>query len=383
VIGTLKQLGLVVFLGVFAFLGGAAAVFLAPRVIGPAWAQTLSPTSRGDSDLVRISERFEAVARKVGPAVVAVDATKPTAKIGKAKAIEESGSGVLIRAEGQRGVLVVTNNHVISGAGPSQITVSLADDRVVRPTRVWTDPESDVAVLAIEGGDGMATAVLGDSDRVRVGQWVVAIGSPFGLNQTVTHGIISARERGQVGLGNTIRIKDFLQTDAAINPGSSGGPLVNLDGEVIGLNTAIASHSGVSSGVAFSIPINLVKGVVRQLLEKGIVSRGYLGMQLAESFDPAMALRLGLERAQGALVEAVYPDTPAAAVGVRVNDVVVEVDGIVVRNENHMINLITRMSPGQKIRLRVWRDRKTLSMEAVVGDWSKEQGRFRAGPGQP
>src|SRR5262249_494405 len=157
-------------------------------------------------------------------------------------------------------------------------------------------------------------------------------------NQTVTHGIISARERGQVSLGNTIRIKDFLQTDAAINPGSSGGPLVNLHGEVIGVNTAIASHSGSNSGVAFSIPINLVKRVVEQLLEKGNVSRGYLGMQLAQSFEPADAVRLGLDRVQGALVEAVYSGTPAASAGLRANDVVLQVDHVAVRNENHLIN---------------------------------------------
>src|SRR5262249_17960012 len=192
-------------------------------------------------------------------------------------------------------------------------------------------------------------------DHTRVGQWVLAIGSPFGLNQTVTHGIISARERGQVSLGSTIRIKDFLQTDAAINPGSSGGPLVNLEGEVIGINTAIASHSGSNSGVAFSIPINLVKRVMHQLVEKGTVSRGYLGMQLAQAFEVADALRLGLDRAQGALVESVYPDTPAAAAGLRSNDVILQVDGVVIRNENHLINLIAAMPVGQRVRLQVWR----------------------------
>src|SRR2546430_2639933 len=143
--------------------------------------------------------------------------------------------------------------------------------------RVLADAESDVAALRVEASGGLPTAVLGDSDRARVGQWVVALGSPFGLSQSLTHGIISARERGQVSLGSTIRIKDFLQTDAAINPGSSGGPLLNLDGEVIGINTAIASQSGGNSGIAFAIPINLVKRVVRQLQERGTVARGYLG----------------------------------------------------------------------------------------------------------
>src|SRR5213078_4325206 len=166
-------------------------------------------------------------------------------------------------------------------------------------------PETDVAVLRLPIEKGVATVTLGNSDNVRVGQWVLAIGSPFGLNQTVTHGIVSARERGQISLGSTIRIKDFLQTDAAINPGSSGGPLVNLDGEVIGINTAIASQSGANSGVAFAVPINLVRRVARQLQERGSVARGYLGLQLADSFEPTTALKFGLDRVQGALVETV------------------------------------------------------------------------------
>src|SRR5262249_37837427 len=153
-------------------------------------------------------------------------------------------------------------------ASPKQITISLADGRILKPTRVWADPESDIALLGLsDEAVGLTTLPLGDSDRVRVGQWVLAIGSPFGLNQTVTHGIISARGRGQVSLGSTIRIKDFLQTDAAINPGSSGGPLINLNGELVGINTAIASPSGGNSGVAFSIPVNLVKTIIAQLLE--------------------------------------------------------------------------------------------------------------------
>jgi S1-C subfamily serine protease len=374
----LKRVALILFLGACTFGGGSAAVVLGPRLTTAASAQPGS-SGGGNGDLLRTSERFEAVARKVMPAVVAVEAKKPAG--GKRpKAEEESGSGVLIKVEGQRGVLVLTNNHVIADAAPKGITVSLADDRIVKPAQVWADPESDVALLRLDGLDAAPTAPLGDSDGVRVGQWVLAFGSPFGLNQTVTHGIISARERGQVGLGSTIRIKDFLQTDAAINPGSSGGPLVNLDGEVVGVNTAIASHSNSSSGVAFSIPINLVKRVMKQLLEKGSVSRGYLGMQLAESFEAADALRLGLDRVQGARVETVYADTPAAAAGLKANDVVLQVDGTTIRNENHLINLITATPAGQKVRLQVWRDKRTVSLDAVVGDWSKGQGRFRAAP---
>jgi S1-C subfamily serine protease len=287
---------------------------------------------------------------------------------------------MLVQFANQKGVFVLTNNHVVARAAPNQITINLADGKILHPIQVWTDPESDIALLLLDGGGDLPTVVLGDSENVRVGQWVLAIGSPFGLNQTLTHGIISARERGQISLGSTIRIKDFLQTDAAINPGSSGGPLLNLDGEVIGINTAIASHSGSNSGVAFSIPINLVKRVARQLLEKGSVARGYLGLQLAQSFEPADALKLGLDHAQGALVETVYADTPAATAGLHSNDVVLQVDGFAIRNENHLINMISGIPAGQKVKLQVWRERKAVLVEAVVGDWSKNQGRFKAAP---
>ena len=272
--------------------------------------------------------------------------------------------------------LVLTNNHVIAQATIDHITVNLSDE-LLRPNRVWTDPESDVAVLRIDGGSELPSAILGDSNQVRVGQWVLAFGSPFGLNQTVTHGIISARERGQVSLGGTIRIKDFLQTDAAINPGSSGGPLVDMRGEVIGINTAIASHSGSNSGVAFSIPANLVRRVVTQLLEKGSVSRGYLGIQMMPAFEPSDALKLGLDRVQGAWVEKVYPETPAAEAGLRAQDVILQVDAVPIRNENHFINYISTVPAGQRVQLQVWRDGKRANFTAVVGDWTRSRGRFK------
>jgi len=377
----MRRAAMVVFLGCCSFLGGVLAVVLVGRAPAPALAQPSQQPGTSDS-LVQLGNRFELVASKVSPTVVAVEAVKPATPGTNAKksTVDESGSGVLIRIAGQKGVYVLTNNHVTQRAAPQQITISLADSRILKPTRVWADPESDIALLQLEGNEALPTALLGDSEQMRVGQWVLALGSPFGLNQTVTHGIISARERGQISLGTTIRIKDFLQTDAAINPGSSGGPLVNLDGEVVGINTAIASPSGSNSGVAFSIPINMVKRVVRQLLEKGSVTRGYLGLQVAQSFEAADAERLGLNRAQGALVEKVYNDTPAAAAGLRANDVVLEVDSTLVRNENHFINLISGLTIGQRIRLQVWRDRQKIAVEAVVGDWAKGQTMFKTTP---
>ncbi|MCI0461826.1 MAG: trypsin-like peptidase domain-containing protein [Gemmataceae bacterium] len=376
-----KRLLYVLVIACCAFLGGTAVDRFAPRLAIPARAQP-GPTGAGKDPALALSERFETIAQAVSPAVVSVEATRPArpGTTGKPRSVDDSGSGVLTRIEGRTGYLVLTNNHVIAGARADQITIHLADGRVFRPARVWSDPESDVAVLGVESSAQLPTAPLGDSDRARPGQWVLAFGSPFGLNQTVTHGIISARERGQVSLGTTIRIKDFLQTDAAINPGSSGGPLVDLRGEVIGINTAIASQSGSSSGVGFSIPINLARRVMSELLEKGVVSRGYLGMQLTQGFEAAEALRLGLDRVRGALVEKVHADTPAATAGLRSGDVVLQVENVTIRNENHLINLVSTLPAGQRVRLQVWRERRTITLEAVVGDWAREQARFQPRP---
>jgi S1-C subfamily serine protease len=341
-------------------------------------------TLPGSADpVLQLSDRFEAVAARVLPAVVSVEAIKPpkaSATGGKGKPVEESGSGVLVRLESKSTPFVLTNNHVIAQARPEQITLGLADGRIYHPGQVWTDPESDIAVLSIDA-PALPAATLGNSDTAKVGRWVLAIGSPFGLNQTVTHGIISARDRGQVSLGGAIRIKEFLQTDAAINPGSSGGPLVDMQGEVIGINTAIASHNGSNSGVAFSIPINLVKRVATQLVTTGVVQRGYLGMKLALTFEGNDALKLGLDRLRGALVEQVYADTPAAAAGLQAKDVILQVESIAIRNDTHLINLISNLPPGQRVRLVIWRERAAVTLEATVGDWAKAQSQAQASPG--
>jgi len=356
-------------LGAAAFGGGFVANLVGLR--------PLHADASTDAAIHRLGERFETIARRASPSVVAIEASKPSNRAKKGT-VDESGSGVVVRLPRQSGLFVLTNNHVISEATRDQITINLADGRIIRPSRVWTDPESDIAVLKIEADERtVVPATLGNSDTVRVGQWVLAYGSPFGLNQSVTHGIISAKERGQVSLGSTIRIKDFLQTDAAINPGSSGGPLLNLEGEVIGINTAIASTSGNNTGVSFSIPINMVKSVAEELLSKGAVARGFLGFQAANSFDPGEALRLGLDRVQGALIESVYPETPAQVAGLQPGDVLLRIDSTVIRNENHCINLIATLKPGQKVRLELWRNRQAFVVEAVVGDWAQAVARFR------
>jgi serine protease Do len=372
----MRRISVLGFFGCCMFLGAMAGSFLVARGGPNVFAQSGTPAPT-EPDPTRGADRFEAVVRKMSSSVVALEAIKPTMKEGKARSVDDSGSGVLVRFAGQKGLFVLTNNHVIGKAPANQITINISDSRILKPTRVWADPESDIALLAVPEADGLTPATLGDSDKMRVGQWVLAFGSPFGLNQTVTHGIISARERGQVSLGSTIRIKDFLQTDAAINPGSSGGPLVNLDGEVIGINTAIASPSGSNSGIAFSIPINMIKKVAAQLLDKGRVTRGYLGVQLSPGFESAEATKLGLGRAQGALVDSVHPETPAADAGLRRQDVILELNDEAVRNENQFINRISAMPPGQKVKLKVWREKKSIAVDAVVGDWSKAESRFK------
>ncbi len=362
-----------------AFLGGAISGLVVDARTA-AVAQSGNPLPPPPSPLDRPSlggpDRFDEVIRHVAPTVVAVDALKPSGGSSKAKPTEESGSGVVVRFDGFRGTYAVTNNHVVGAARPTEITVTLADGRIVQPDRVWTDPESDIAILRLPA-ENLNVAELADSDRIRVGQWVLAFGSPFGLNQTVTHGIISARDRGQIALGNTIRIKEFLQTDAAINPGSSGGPLVDMSGAVVGINTAIASNNGNNSGVSFSIPSNLVRRVARELLDKGTVTRGYLGMQLAPALEPAAALKLGLTRVWGALVESVHPDGPAARGGLRQGDVILKLDAVEIRDENQLINLISVLPVHQRVRVTVWRNRQPQALEVTVGDWAAATGRGR------
>lgn len=371
-----------------AFFGLGSGFVRIPLQIGsPLVAQSKTSSGdgapRGNDHLLQLSDRFEAVAAKIIPAVVSVEAVKPAKANGnggaggKSKPVEESGSGVIVKLDAKPGYYVVTNNHVVQQARTDQITIHLTDGRLFRPAQVWADPETDIAVMSLDGAVNLPIATLGNSDNAKIGRWVLAVGSPFGLNQSVSHGIISARDRGQVSLGNTIRIKEFLQTDAAINPGSSGGPLVDMNGEVIGINTAIASHNGSNSGVSFSIPTNLVKRVVNQLVQ-GEVKRGYLGMQLASAFEAKDAIRLGLDRVQGALVEKVYAQTPAADAGLQADDVIVQIDSIAIRTENHLINMISSLPPGQRVRLQVWRNRGLATVDAVVGDWGKAQSRVQA-----
>jgi serine protease Do len=262
------------------------------------------------------------------------------------------GSGFIASADGY----VVTNNHVVAGGG--QIVIKLDRGGELPAKVVGTDPATDVALLKIEA-TGLAVLPFGDSDRLQVGEPVMAIGNPFGLDQTVTMGIVSAKERFIGG-----PYDDFVQTDASINPGNSGGPLIDSRGAVIGINTAIFSQTGGSVGIGFAIPINLAKAVLLQLRERGTVVRGWLGVQVA-SLTPERAQAAGLSEPKGAVVEEVLPGSPAERAGLRKGDVAVAVGDQPVSSPAELTRRIAGTPPGTKVQLQVLRDgtRQTLTVE--------------------
>lgn len=270
------------------------------------------------------------------------------------------GSGVIIRADGY----ILTNNHVVEGS--DGLEVELADNRRLPAKIIGTDPQTDLAVIKIEATN-LAAAPLGDSDTMQVGDWVLAMGSPFGLEHTVTAGIISAKNRVQGIVGDGEGFEDFLQTDAAINPGNSGGPLVNLRGEVIGINTAIASRSGGYNGIGFTIPTSLARPVVDSLIESGSVRRGFLGAKLGP-IDEKRQEELGLPRMEGAYIDQVLKDQPADKAGLRSGDVVVEVNGRPIRDLLQLRNMVASTPPDGKLQMSVIRNKKPISLTVVLGE---------------
>ena len=275
------------------------------------------------------------------------------------------GSGVIIDADGY----IVTNNHVIEKG--ENIKVQFFDGKIVDAEIVGTDPKSDVALIKIDAkGMKLKPIKLGNSDKLRVGEWVLAIGSPFGseLSHTVTQGIVSAIGRSSVGL---VDYENFIQTDAAINPGNSGGPLVNLDGELVGINTAIASRSGGYQGIGFAIPVTMVNRVTSDLRTKGKVVRAWLGVKI-QNVDEAMAKTLELESAYGALVGEIVRDSPAANADLAVGDVVLKVNNEAVKNSRTLMNLIAAKHPEDKVTLTVLREGKQKEIKIKLAEFPEE-----------
>jgi len=268
------------------------------------------------------------------------------------------GSGVIVSSDGQ----IITNNHVISGA--TEITVSLSDRREFTGKLVGADPKTDIAILKIDAKDLPAVA-LGDSTHMRVGDFAVAVGNPFGVGQTVTMGIISATGRGGLGIED---YEDFIQTDAAINPGNSGGALVDVNGNLVGINTAILSGGGGNQGVGFAVPINMARYVMDQILKNGKVIRGWLGVTV-QPVTPAMAKALGQPGvAAGALVSDVAPDSPAARSGVTRGDIIVELNGQPVMDSRALSLKVAELAPGTTVRLKVRREGQDKELSVKLGE---------------
>ena len=272
------------------------------------------------------------------------------------------GSGFVISSDGY----ILTNNHVVDGA--DRIKIKLADGKEYEGKVVGRDPKTDLAVLKAEGASNLHSLKLGDSDALKVGNWVVAIGSPFGLEETVTAGIVSAKGR-VIGSGP---YDNFIQTDASINPGNSGGPLLNMAGEVVGINTAIFSESGGNVGIGFAIPVNMAKEIAPQLREKGHVTRGWLGVGI-QRLTPELAKSFGLKEEKGALVSQVVQGGPADKAGIERGDVIVEFDGKKIADANELPRIVALTPVGKTVDVKVLRGGKAVDREVKIAEMDRKE----------
>lgn len=336
----------------------------------PALRQLAQPASPAASVL---RAGFSQAARAAAPAVVSITASKaPPRAAGRARDLlfgfpfsprqprggpqRGLGSGVIISADG----VLLTNNHVVDGA--SDIEVQLSDGRQVQARLVGTDPETDIAVLKIDL-PGLPVVALGDATTLQVGDAVLAIGNPFDVGQTVTSGIVSALGRNQLGI-NTF--ENFIQTDAAINPGNSGGALVDADGRLVGINTAIFSRSGGSLGIGFAIPVDVARQVASAILKDGVVARGWIGVQTRE-LTPDLADALKLGDARGVLIGGVVMDAPAAKAGIKPGDVLTRIGTHAITSPTELLTSVAALKPQSKVEVGVQRDGKALSFQLAVG----------------
>lgn len=327
-------------------------------------------TQRAIAQAQSLSEAFTSVADKVSPAVVSlkVEAARPAmgpfGAMGPRHFAQGGGSGVIIRSNGY----ILTNNHVVEGA--RRIDVVLKNGRTLRGEVVGTDPDVDLAVVKVNA-TGLTAAPFADSDSARVGEWVVAIGSPFGLDYTVTAGVLSAKGRGGLRANE---IEDYLQTDASINPGNSGGPLVNLRGEVLGINTMII---GQGTGIGFAIPSDMARHVADQLVDNGQVRRAWLGVGFQE-LTPELAKQMGVRARSGALINQVAPDGPARKAGVQTGDIIVSVAGREVAEGRDLLRHVVAQEVGKSVRIEVLRDGRKRTLTVKMGERpSSSQGESR------
>ena len=344
-----------------------------PAAISAAEAEQLyRELSSRRGSLADASDQLSKISRLAMPSVVHIECSYA----GPKGQVEETGSGIVIRSGQRAGLFVVTNRHVVDGASNRDIDLRLNDGRELHPVRLWTDRATDLAVLELPVND-VPAARWANSDEARIGHMVLAMGSPFGLSQSVTYGIISAKGRRSLSLGEKSEVlnQNFLQTDAAINPGNSGGPLIDLQGRVVGINTAIASSSGGNEGIAFAVPSNLVRQVADQLISSGRVRRAYLGVKLDPKFDLRSARQVGLQRLYGARVLLVYEGTPAAKAGLQIDDVILALEGREIADENDLINRVSLMPIGSRTTVDVLRSGRKIRLQVVLADRQRLQQR--------
>jgi serine protease Do len=269
------------------------------------------------------------------------------------------GSGFIINGDGY----IITNDHVVRDA--ESIRVKLSNEKVYDGIVVGSDQKTDIAVIKINAGEHLKTAVLGDSDKLQVGQWAIAIGNPFGLDRTVTVGVVSATGRSNMGIET---YEDFIQTDASINPGNSGGPLLNVYGEVIGINTAIVA---AGQGIGFAIPVNMAKQVVEQLIKKGSVTRGWLGVSI-QPVTEEIARAFSLNRVQGALISDIIPGSPAEKAGLKQGDIILRFGGKDVKDSRQLQLLVAEETVGKNVALDIFRDGKPAKLQVTLGNQESE-----------
>jgi serine protease Do len=272
------------------------------------------------------------------------------------------GSGVIVSENGY----ILTNNHVVNGA--DEIKVILYDKREFKGTIVGTDSRTDLAVIKIDAKD-LPVIRIGESGKLKTGDIVLAIGNPFGLNQTITMGIVSAVGRSNIGLAD---FEDFIQTDAAINPGNSGGALVNTNGELVGINTAIFSTSGGYMGIGFAIPSDMAKSVMESIIKHGKVIRGWLGVSI-QNLTPDLAKSLGIKETEGALIAGVEKESPADKAGLKRGDLIIQFNGKKVEDSTGLRNMVSGSAPGSKAEIKIVRDQKELTLMATLGEFQENK----------
>lgn len=388
----------IVWIAVLLFIGAAAGLIISSRFDLINTGSAINrPSLKVSPALTELSNALADIASAVTPSVVNISTTKtvkqenplypffedpffkrffgePDGGGGKFREFKERslGSGVIVSHDGY----IVTNNHVVEGA--SEIKVVLPDKSEYKGKVIGSDPRSDVAVIKIDAKN-LPALPWGNSDELRAGEMVMAVGSPFGLSQSVTTGIISAVGRANVGITD---YEDFIQTDAAINPGNSGGALINMKGQLVGINTAIFSRTGGYQGIGFAVPVKIVKQVMDSLIKTGKVVRGWLGVSV-QDVSPQLAKQFGVENAEGALVGEVVKGSPAEKAGIKRGDVIVGVDGRKVEDSGHLRNMAASTNVGSHLKLDIIRDKNRLTVDVEVGEQPKEAQVSQGGAGVP